>query len=308
MLFRSFQEAQLLQSRRRVLGDNSVVIFGKGDVAFHCVVGDDHPGGVGGGVSGHPLHLAGQLHQLFDLGVGLHQFPQLPGPVDGLLQGDLQLLGDHLGHLIHQGVGDPQGPAHIPKSGPGGHSAKGDDLGHVVGAVLLHHVVDDLLAAVVAEVHVKVGHTHPLRIEKTLKEKAQAHGIDAGNAHAVGGDGPGPGSPPRPHRDVPASGVVDEVVDNKVIIDVPHLVDHRDLVLQPFPVLRGGVLPVAADKAFPAEAQEVFQVVLSVWRLELRELGLTEFKVHLAPPGNLHCIMDGRGDGLEQLRHLVPGF
>ncbi len=158
------QKAQLLQGGHGVLGHHSFIIFRQGDIAFHRVMGDDHPGGMGAGVAGHPLHLLGQLHQLPDFGLHLHQIPQLLGAFNGLFQGDVQLHGDHLRRLVHLGIGNPQRTAHVPDGPAGRHGAKGDNLGHMVRPVLLHHVVDDLLAADAAEVDIKVRHTYPLRV------------------------------------------------------------------------------------------------------------------------------------------------
>ena len=50
---------------------------------------------------------------------------------------------------------------------------------HVVAAVLPGHIVDDLLTALVAEVDVKIGHTDPLRVQKTLEQQIVLQGVHA---------------------------------------------------------------------------------------------------------------------------------
>ena len=76
-----------------------------------------------------------------------------------------QLPGHHFGDAVAGLVGQAGDPAHIPNHPTGGHSAEGDNLGHMVGAVPPGDVVDDLLAALLAEVDVKVRHGHPLRVQ-----------------------------------------------------------------------------------------------------------------------------------------------
>ena len=55
----------------------------------------------------------------------------------------------------------------------------------MLSAVLVHHIVDDLFAAVVLEVHIDVGHLFALNIEKALKDKRVGQRVDIGNAEAV---------------------------------------------------------------------------------------------------------------------------
>ncbi len=74
----------------------------------------------------------------------------------GLLQGDVQDVRDHLGDPVHLAVRHVQGPAHVPDHGPGLHFPEGDDLGHVVLAVLFGHILEDLLPALDAEIDVDI--------------------------------------------------------------------------------------------------------------------------------------------------------
>ena len=83
---------------------------------------------------------------------------QVGADLQRLFQRHLQLHGDELGHAVHVLVGHAHHAAHIAHGGAGGHRTKGDDLGHMVAAILFVDVVDDLLAALIAEVDVEVGH------------------------------------------------------------------------------------------------------------------------------------------------------
>ena len=65
-----------------------------------------------------------------------------------------------------------------------GHGAEGDDLRDVLAPVLLGDVIDDLAAAVHAEVDVDVGHGDALGIQEALEEQLVLQRIDVGDAQA----------------------------------------------------------------------------------------------------------------------------
>ena len=59
-----FQQAQFLNGGHGVLGNNSLIIAGKGYIAAHRLGCDHHAGSVGRGVPGHTL----QTHSSIDQG------------------------------------------------------------------------------------------------------------------------------------------------------------------------------------------------------------------------------------------------
>ncbi len=77
--------------------------------------------------------------------------------------------GDGLGDAIDLAVAVAHDTADVAYGGPGQHRAEGDDLGHVVLAVLARDVVDDLVAAGVLEVDVDVRHGHAVGVEEALE-------------------------------------------------------------------------------------------------------------------------------------------
>ena len=72
-------------------------------------------------------------------------------------------------HHVHLGIGHIQSASHVADGAAGGHGAEGDDLGHVVVAVLPAYVVHHLAPACIAEVHIDIRHGDALGVEKTLK-------------------------------------------------------------------------------------------------------------------------------------------
>ena len=263
---------------------------------------------MGGGVPWEALHLFGGLDQLAHLRVGLAEGAQLAVGLQRLIDGHMQLIGDELRNGIHLRVGQPHGTAHIPHGAPCQHGTEGDDLGDVVGAVFAHDIVDDLRAALVAEIHVKVRHRNTLGIEKALEQEVIFHRVDIGDADAVGRKAPRPGAAPRPDGDAVGLGVMDEIVDDEVVFHIAHAADGGKLVFQPVPVFLRGIFAVVADKSLPAQAAEVAFVILAVGGIEKRQPGVAEFKFDITPLGDFDGIFDGLGDVPEKLGHLLAAF
>ena len=163
------QKAQLLNGGHGVLGHHRVVIFGQGHVMLHRKLGDHHPGSVGGGIPGHALQGPGGVDEVPDPVVPVIHLLQLGGGFQSLVQGDVGGGRYQLGHHIRLPIGEVQRPAHIPDGAPGGHGTEGDNLGHMVGPILLHHVFNDFTPALLTKVGVKIRHAHPLRVQKPLE-------------------------------------------------------------------------------------------------------------------------------------------
>ena len=70
------QQTQLLQGGHHVLGDHALVVPGQGHVVVHRQTGDDHAGGVLGGVARHPLDGTGGVDEVVDAGVVLVLLPE----------------------------------------------------------------------------------------------------------------------------------------------------------------------------------------------------------------------------------------
>ena len=263
---------------------------------------------MGGRLPGHPLHLSRHINQLPGLGVGVVPGFQLRGNLQRPLQGDSQLHRHQLSDHIHRSVGHGHSPSHVPDSASGRHCAEGDDLGHVVCAVLPHHIVDDLLAALIAEVDVKVGHTDPLRVEKPLEQQVILDRVNTRNPDTVGGDASRPGASSRPYRNPYGFSVADKVVDNEIIVHIAHGFDGVQLIFQPLPDRGVGVRTVIFFKTLIALVPEILKMILSVRHLEMGQLGVAEFKFHIAHFRDFHRVVAGLGHLWEQRAHLLLCF
>ena len=302
------QKTQLFDLGHVELGHRQAIVGGKRQIIIGRLRRDDHARRVGGGVPGHSLHLQGGVDQLGHLRVGIVELFQLTGNFQRPLEGHFQFHGHKLCHHIHLLVRDTHHAAHIPDGVAGSHSTKGDDLRHMVRTVFTVDVVDDLLPALVAEVHIEIRHTDALGVQKTLEDQVIADGVDIRDAHAVGGDTTRAGAASRSHRDALTFCKIDVVPHNEVVVGIPHGLDHTDLVFQAVDVGLRHVRAVAAFQAVPAKLFKVGLIVHAVRGFVVRDLGVAELKVKITLLGDLCGVGTGFRHHGEQLVHLVGGL
>ena len=75
-------------------------------------------------------------------------------------------------------VGVTEDPGRVAHGGARLYRREGDDLSHVVGAVLLGRVADHLAPVALVEVHVDVGHLLAAGVEETLEQKVVADRVE----------------------------------------------------------------------------------------------------------------------------------
>ena len=264
------------------------------------------------GVAGHTLQGHGGIHQLFHLVGAFIQGFQI-GEAQSLLDGNAQLLGHGAGHHVHVGVAHAHGAARIPNGGAGGQGAEGDDLGHVIPSVLIGHVGYDLVAAVVAEVHVDIGHGHALGVEEPLKEQVKGYGIHLGDADAVGNERTRAGSTAGAYGDILGLGEVDVILHDEEVVVIAHAPDHAQLVGDAVAVGLLGVLAVIKDdltiphtagKPLLGKAGEVLPRGQPVGTGEFGQVGLGEIEFQIAPLSNADGVLNGSGVAGEEHLHL----
>ena len=301
------QQAKALQRRRFVLGDDALIVARQRDVLIHRLAGDDHARRVLGGVAGHTLDGTAGVDDAAHRLVLVVHLPQGLGHLQRLVQRDLRVVraaGHLLGDNVHLGIGAVQHPPHIPDDALGRHGAEGDDLRHMVGAVLAVDVVDDLAPAAVAEVHIDIGHGDALRVQEALEVQVVLHGVYVGDVHAVGHHAARAAAAPRADGDVVVLGVLGEVGHDEEVIHKAHLADHVHLVFQTLAVLLR-LVGVAAAEAVSAQLFKPAVSVVALGIFEFRQVIGAELKVHLAALGDLHRVVDGLRVLGEEGAHLV---
>ena len=236
------QEVELHEARRLhqlpiVLrdGEARLGIAVEGNELVERPVADHHAGRVRRGVAVEPLELAGDLEQPRHHRLAVAGFLQLGLAVDGLLQRHRvgRVVGNELAELVDLPVGHLQHAPHVAQHGAGLQLAVRDDLRHAVGAVFLLHVADHLVAPVLAEVDVEIGHRHALGVQEALEQQAEAQGIEVGDGERPGHHRAGARAAAWSHGDAVGLGPLDEVGDDQEVAGKLHLRDHVDLEGQP---------------------------------------------------------------------------
>ena len=176
-------------------------------------VADHHAGGVRGGVAVEAFQLLRDLQQARHHRLAVARLLQLGLALDGLRQRDGigRIVGHQLAELVDLAVGHLQHAADVAQHGARLQLAVRDDLRDAVGAVLVLHVADHLVAAVLAEVDVEVRHRHALGIEEPLEQQAEAQRIEIGDGERPGDDRAGARAAARPDRNAVGLGPLDEV-------------------------------------------------------------------------------------------------
>ena len=140
---------------------------------------------------------------------------------------------DQLAQTIDLAIGHLQHAADIAANGARLQFAESDDLRDVVLAVALLDIVDHLVAPVLAEIDVEIGHRHALGIEEALEQQIEAEGIEVGDGERIGDERACARAAPRPDRDALRLGVFDEVGDDQEVARELHLDDDVELEFEP---------------------------------------------------------------------------
>ena len=153
-----FEQAKALNLHHIELGHRKAVIGGKGHIFSGRFPGDHDACGMGGSMAGHSLHLEGGVNQLMNLWVAVIHRLEVGRNLQRVFEGHLEIRRNQFGNPVHFLIGHSHHAAHIAHCGAGRHGPKGHNLGHMVPAVFLVHIVNHFLTALIAEVHVKVRH------------------------------------------------------------------------------------------------------------------------------------------------------
>ena len=186
-----------------------------------------------------PFQLLRHVEQRLDdrLLLGLFGEARFVGDGVGELDRIGRVLRHHLGEPVDLAIGHLQDAADVAQHRAGLQRTEGDDLADLVAAVLLLDVADHLLAAVLAEVDVEVGHRHAVGIEKTLEQQGEAQRIDIGDGRRIGDQRARARAAAGPDRDPLRLGPFDEVGNDQEVAGEFHLLDDAELEIQPLAIL-----------------------------------------------------------------------
>ena len=300
------EEADLLEDVHRVLRRDVVAHLVERDVLLERGVRDHDAGGVLARVAVEPLQAARDRHQLLEPRVLAHLGLQVVVGLERLLEARVGAVGDLLRQGVHVLQGDVEDPADVADDGAGRHRAERHDLADALAsAVLLLDVADDLLAPVLAEVDVDVGHRDALAVQEPLEEQVVRQRVDVRDAQRVRDERARGAPAPGPDRDAALPGPADEVPHDQEVGDEPHLLDDGRLLREAG--LDRGLprAPVAARRALAAEPAEVRDVLLAGRRRELRQVEAAEVELQVAAVRDVEGGARGLLDVAEEVVHRV---
>ena len=143
-----------------------------------------------------------------------------------------RLVGNQLGDAVAKSVGKIKHTAHVTNDRPRRHGAEGHDLADRLFAVLVLDIVDHAVAVALTKINVKVGHGHPLGVQKPLEQQVVLQRVQIGDAQRVSHQRAGTRAPARAYRAAVVFGPVDEVTDDQEVAGESHVQDHIDLEVQ----------------------------------------------------------------------------
>ena len=320
------QHPQVPKRSHGVLADDAAVIGAEErDILGEIAVADDDAGRVDAGVPLDPFQDGCVLPELRRRGLCLDGFLELGILVDGAgkvlhlagvlvlpvlaPQGDVELVGDHLGDAVGIAVAQAHHAPDIADDAFRAHGSKGRDLGDCALAVLLAHIFDDLAAAILAEIDVNIRRADALGIQKALEEELVVDGIDIGDADDIGDDGACGGAAAGTDGDAMFARPVDEIPDDQEIIDEALLLQDEELALQPLAKLgRIGAGAVTPVHPLLAEAAEVIILGKAIRGIVVRVFWLAEFEFQIAALRDAQRIIQSLGMRGKECAHLGGAF
>ena len=137
--------------------------------------------------------------------------------------------GHELAQAVHLAIGHLQHAAHVAQHGARLQLTEGDDVSHAVRAVALAHIGDHLVAPVLAEVDIEVGHRHAFGIQEALEQEPEADGIEIGDGERVGDERARARAAAGAYGDALPLGPLDEVGHDQEVALIVHAGDDIEL-------------------------------------------------------------------------------
>ena len=236
-----FHEADFFGHLHFILGDQSVDIRGVNrNVIHHGTIGHDDAGGMDGRMTRQalqgPYHFQKTSHGVIASGL----FRQTRFDFHGVLELHNAFVGnlvrDQFGDAVALGIANLHDTPDVAHRSLGQHFSKCCDLCDIFSAVFSRYVLNDFIAAILAEVDVEVGHGHAFRIQKPLEHQIESNRIQVRDAQGISHERSSTRSPPRSNGNAIVFGPVDKILDDKEITGKAHLQNHIKFKRQSCPV------------------------------------------------------------------------
>ncbi len=251
------------------------------------------------------LERAGDLPHLLHVRLAAYGLGQRQRLLIGVVERDVQGEVRHqLRDAVHVAVRHAEHAADVADRRLRAERPERDDVRDPVAAVAFGHVTDDLVAPVVREVDVHIGHRDPLGVQESLEEQSVTYGIDVRDGQAVRGQRAGGRAASRADGDPLLAGVADEVPDDQEVAREAHLLDDGELVGEP---RLDGVTGIRSVPALEPRVGQFVQIaverVLAGYDVA-RQVELVELEREVAALGDRERVGAGLGELGEDARHL----
>ncbi len=219
-----------------------------------------------------------------------------------LINGDFQDFRNQLGKLVDLPEWNIKDPAHIADHGAGLQLAECNNLGNMVrAAVFRKHILKHQIALIHTEINVNIRHALAPWIEEPLKDEPVLNRIEFRDPQRICHQTSCGRSTARSHRDTRFPGITYEISNHKKVPRKPHLPDYVNLVFEAIPVslfinsflTSLTYFPESLLQTFFGVQGHSFRCGLAGSYGESREMILSEFKFHVALPGNMHRVFYG---------------
>ena len=260
-----------------------------------------------GSMSWKSLQTLGKVNQAVDIFLFLIGFPEFRIHSQGLINGDIWLLWNHLGDGVYLGIRHVQNTAYITDHTAGCQSTKGNNLNHAIIAIFPPYIIDNFLSSFEAEVHINIRHGHSFRIQETLKEKIIPDRVQLGDSKGISNQTSCGRTSSRADHDIIVSGIFDEVPHNEEVIYISHVFDGGQLIIQAF-FQRIGYRMITLFQPFMAKLVQILPGGQSVGHIIFRQLGHAEFDLHVAAQRDLVGIFQSFQSIWKKSRHLFWRF
>lgn len=213
-------------------------------------------------------------------------------------------LRNELGDGVAEAVGKSECAAGIANRGARRHGSEGDNLRDVVIAIASPDIVQDIVTAIVGEVHINIGHGNTLRIEEPFEEQVILNRIHVGDAGQVGDEATGSASSSGSYDDAFSFRPVDEVLNDQEVGGETGFLDDAEFVFHARAMLISDVCAEAFGKSRFAELSQIDFGRFVVRHIEMRELCFAEPDSDVAAIGDSSCIFNGFGNVFEERCHV----